>query len=1295
MAYRFGGTNGTQWFNDVWSYDPRQVAWTQLDCIGFIPVPREGHSAALVNDVMYIFGGRTEEGTDLGDLAAFRITSKRWYTFQNMGPSPSPRSGHSMTAFGKQIVVLAGEPSSTGRDVGELSLVYILDTSKIRYQTNEPPIQPTPAGDRVQGNRRPSGERGAVSQIRGPPRDGSSGSGDGLGRKFSGSREIVSLEANRSGGLGGPGGRSQDTNLVNGPLGPGPGSRLPRASIAQAPSGPPPPQQAPPPRVNGIVPSLNGPRSRTPIGDNRGFGPPMDSIRGTSLDRENVTPIASSTAGEGPKPAPSIRALSPVVNGRHAPNQQHTQQTPSLDTTIREGDPPQHANDDHPRSRSRETQQRLTDENNDSSRSMVQHQRPSPDPYKDAEVPLPAKDVATRSASPTAQKLAETTAQHAALLKEFEAAKNRNAWYASELALARKAGYPPNSSPSPPLDEQSASLFRDEDKSLVEALITMRARLAEVQGSVDSRVVAAAQEVAEIEQQRDVAIREAVYAKAKLAAHCGSHSGTPVSESMSREVSHDDRSNDIGRKLATALATQSELRSTITSMTAELEAERRARELAEGTAEAAQKRAAEFDQSRNPGEMESLRMELHEVGKGARDAAAQKTEAQAKAQMLELDKEDLTRQLEAASEDKNQHATIFVSLREAVGVLEDKASHLEHKLEEERAQREAVSQKLLQLRGEHEERTSELESTARKLRDAEEIADAHAKEARTHRQVVLAGLDKINTGNTGERAALPADERVSILRQQVDDAHALVRKNQEGADDAAEKLRRAEERIAGLEVYQEQSSRENLTTRKQLQDAGRESQLIQTKHDALQQRLESQKRDASALTVQHNTLKELLAERGVPELGRARNLDGPASHLDASDQTRLRELEQQLDLSQKEHEETKASFELREQEAERVFRDKLEQLEQDYESAVHYVKGTEKMLKRLKDELTKYKNQNARLQGEAGGAHHHHSRSRSIESDATAGWEQERQSLRREINEMQESVKESVSQLERQRQDIQAELYTAREDRDQYRDLNEQIQQQLAQNAQRARAEMDQLKSENSMLESRALDAEQRVTLLLDQVNTSVGNYRRQSQQMNTNGLHLRNVSSTSAASAVPVTATARGIHSQNTSISTDPSFSGPAPEPISPTNNRNSLALDSLASELESLRTHWEGTHRNYRNSNQFDFERSPVTPGNAGGDGMSESLASWRKRLDAEEAGRNGRGEEPNEQFATAGASGQGTGSAPIERTATVAENVPSAMEAGSRPQEGREGRVGVPGVSHSENDKTELQQGRRLVI
>lgn len=1244
---------------------------------------------------MYIFGGRTEEGTDLGDLAAFRITSRRWYTFQNMGPSPSPRSGHSMTAFGKQIVVLAGEPSSEPRDAGELSLVYVLDTSKIRYP-NDQQIQQTPSGERVPGNRRPSGERGAASQIRGPSRGGSNGPGDGLGRKYSGSRgDLVPLEANRPGGSGG---RGQDISMGNVPPGQGPGSRLPRASIAQAPPGPPPQQQAPPPRVNGSVPSLNGPRSRTPTKDNRAFGPPVDTIRATSADRGAVAPINPPTTIEGSRSAPPIRAISPAVNGRLTPHQQPMQQPPNFVSTMRENEDPQRMNEDPIRSRSRQAaHEPFADENIEVSKSNVQQERPTPELHKDRDNSSLVKDGAMRSeVSPTAQQLAEINSQHESLLQEFEAAKSRNAWYASELSLARKAGYQQHPSQSPILDEKAASSFGDEDQPLIEALITMRARLAEVQESVDSRVVAAAQQVAEIEQQRDVAVREAVYAKAKLAAHGGSHAGTPLSESMSREVSSDDRSTDLGRKLATALTTQNELRSTIQAMTAEVQAEKRARELAEGTTEAAQKRAEELEQSRNPDELENLRMQLHEIGKSSRDETAQKSEAQAKLQMLELDKSDLTRQLDEALEEKRLHSTVFVSLREAAGVSDGKVSHLEKKLDEERIEREAVEQKLLQLRAEHEERSAELETTARKLRDAEEIADTHANEARTHRQVVLAGLDKINTERAGERAIAPADERVAILRQQVDDAHALVRKIQEDADNATEKLRDAEKRIASFEAQQEQSSREILISRRQLQEAVQESQAIQNKHDAVQRQLESGQRKANALSVQHNALKDLLGERGVSELGRTRDTDSPESRLDSSSQTRLHELEQQLSASLKEHAETKSSFETREQEADKVWREKIDQLEQDYQSAVHYVKGTEKMLKKLKDELTKYKAQNARLQGELEGSHH--SRSRSIESDAATEWEQERQSLRREIGEMQESVKESVAQFERQRDEVQAELFAAQEDRDHLRHLHEQAEQQLTHTSQRARAELEQLKSENSMLESRAIDAEQKVTLLLDQVNASVGNYRRQSQQINPNALHLRTLSSTSTASALPSTTIGGGIHSQTNSISTGPSFPGPAPETVVPTNNRNSLALDSLASELESLRNHWEGTHRNYRLSNQFDFERSPITPGTAGGEVMSDSLA-WRKRLDADEEARRGRDDEADDMLTPVGAGEKGRMSGPIEGTSVTGGKsaaATGASEADFREHEGSGGnRLAQPGGLDIDDEKMKLQQGRRAVI
>ncbi|KAG8983467.1 Negative regulator of mitotic exit [Tulasnella sp. JGI-2019a] len=106
--------------------------WKELPCVRFIPVPREGHAAALVDDVMYVFGGRRVDGKNLGDLAAFKISNLRWYIFQYMGPAPSGRSGHAMATSGSRVFVLGGE-SSTSVKPDDPSIIHILDSRHIKY----------------------------------------------------------------------------------------------------------------------------------------------------------------------------------------------------------------------------------------------------------------------------------------------------------------------------------------------------------------------------------------------------------------------------------------------------------------------------------------------------------------------------------------------------------------------------------------------------------------------------------------------------------------------------------------------------------------------------------------------------------------------------------------------------------------------------------------------------------------------------------------------------------------------------------------------------------------------------------------------------------------------------------------------------------------------------------------------------------------------------------------------------------------------------------------------------------
>lgn len=777
-------------------------------------------------------------------------------------------------------------------------------------------------------------------------------------------------------------------------------------------------------------------------------------------------------------------------------------------------------------------------------------------------------------------------AHQEALVKELEAVKKTNAWYASELALARKQGYQAAGSSSPTFDDRAVNQVPDDDRPLMEAFMTMRTEMIRMQEAMETQASSMAKRVAEIEHQRDAAVTEAAYARAKLAAHGGSQRSTPQPDSV-HEPDEQERFTDLTRRLALALGAQSEHKAKLESLTTDLNSERKARELAEQSLDALQARYEELSKSRNPGELDALRSELYEAQSLARAEAGRRVELEEELRNLQVEHDGLENTHEDISSRLTNQIASMAALEAAVAASTDKAGLYERQIEEERRQREVAERKLSQLKAEHEDSVTELENALKRLRDAEELAETHAKEAATHREALLAGLAKVSSRDVTSRQDSLSDQKMEALRATADQASALAKRNQEAADRAAQKLRTAEERIAGLEAYQEQSNREALQIRRQLQAAIRDAQAQQAEVRELRSNLEISQRDASALAVQHGALKNLLGARGISasDMRRSPVFDhSPTSRFGTPEQTRLRELDQQLQASLKAHEETKSQFEARMQEADSTYKEKLEQLENDYQSAVHYVKGTEKMLKKMKEELTKYKTQNSQLTSELETA-----RSASAASERpvdTSAWETERKQLQSSLEEIKSQTSQQISKLESNINSLNSNLASVQADRDRQKASFE----QLAQSTQRYGKELDQLKSENSMLEKRAQEAEHRVTMLLDQVGQSVGNYRRQSQmQPLPNGIGHSREESNSTLTDVSI----------NDDLSRD---------------ERGSVALDNLASELETLRSQWESTSRsNYRMSTQFDSsEKTPTTEVHTE---LSDNLASWRRRLDEEE--------------------------------------------------------------------------------
>ena len=67
----FGGLNHRVRYNDVWIYDTKNKAWTELRVEASeaeVPAPRAHHAATVVGDKLYVFGGYGGHGKAYDDM---------------------------------------------------------------------------------------------------------------------------------------------------------------------------------------------------------------------------------------------------------------------------------------------------------------------------------------------------------------------------------------------------------------------------------------------------------------------------------------------------------------------------------------------------------------------------------------------------------------------------------------------------------------------------------------------------------------------------------------------------------------------------------------------------------------------------------------------------------------------------------------------------------------------------------------------------------------------------------------------------------------------------------------------------------------------------------------------------------------------------------------------------------------------------------------------------------------------------------------------------------------------------
>jgi chromosome segregation ATPase len=499
-----------------------------------------------------------------------------------------------------------------------------------------------------------------------------------------------------------------------------------------------------------------------------------------------------------------------------------------------------------------------------------------------------------------------------------------------------------------------------------------------VQVAVLDQARQASDRVAEAERMRLSAVQEAAYYRAKLAA---------VENSPESNVSRveGDRVAELEKQLAmvsTECAEQqrrlSELDATLSAQTAQLQqAEMRADE------------ATRMHQSLQGSHERTLRdhMDLRE-----RHAAAEATLHEHKEraithgsllQQREAEHTSYQTQLEDLTRSRDQHVRALQQAGTAMEAASRRAEEVDSLYERAREQVSQLEADVAELRGELETRTSEVESARARVAELENAWAQSREEADALRALTTTGLGELLDTHRELRAdedrlTQGHGEQVQAVEMQVESLRQLLKETEQRAEDARKELSHERLRAQDLELQHSSLGSQLAGVRAQLAEVLAEHANARKDLSSKEMELRSKGREHSEANLRLGMLRNYLADNGMvvdesdlaSSSGSGRSARVMQLQDDLAEQSRIRdEAERELDtvLQQKQDAEAQIAMlqdelerrkshpspvngddedaaaraeeaERKLEETEQSYKARLQQLEEDYQLAVHYVK---------------------------------------------------------------------------------------------------------------------------------------------------------------------------------------------------------------------------------------------------------------------------------------------------------------------------------------------------------------------
>lgn len=146
--YLYGGADSKGTFNDLYKLDLRHLSWSKVPFPGGdVPKARTNHAAAAgANGRLYLFGGYSSDGTFLNDTWQLRVRSPKegadevqWQKLAVKGQVPAGREGHSLNIADSGLILFGGS-TADGRSLNDLHAfnVETLEWKKVHTKGQSP-----------------------------------------------------------------------------------------------------------------------------------------------------------------------------------------------------------------------------------------------------------------------------------------------------------------------------------------------------------------------------------------------------------------------------------------------------------------------------------------------------------------------------------------------------------------------------------------------------------------------------------------------------------------------------------------------------------------------------------------------------------------------------------------------------------------------------------------------------------------------------------------------------------------------------------------------------------------------------------------------------------------------------------------------------------------------------------------------------------------------------------------------------------------------------------------------------